>query len=741
MLDPSERARATGRIVTRAGRTIPAPVRAQDPRLPVRSAAVTLHAAPVMLGALCVLAIAYRYYSAFVAARALALDDARETPAHRLADGQNFVPTSRWVLFGHHFAAISGSGPLIGPTLAAQFGFAPGFLWLLAGVVLAGAVHDLVILVASTRRDGRSLAELAREELGPWPGIVAMVAILAIVVIAIAGLGIVVVGALAESAWGTFTVGASIPIALLMGLYTYKLRPGRTAVRDSTLGGVALLLVALVVGKWVQDSPGLAEHFRLSRTTITLGIAAYGFVASVLPVWMLLCPRDYLSSYLKIGTIALLVLGVVLVNPRIEAPMFSEWIGGGGPIIKGPLFPFVFVTIACGAISGFHALVSSGTTPKMLSKESDARPIGYGAMLMEGLVGLTALVAATSLPTNDYVAINTDPKVPLVATGGGGPALFRAEDLPAVSATLTAQERAALGLGRDGSGPLTPEALAGREVPLSVALSLGNRTLSAAGYHVDPAAPEPTSLTHDDFARLGVSVTELPDLAASADERIAARTGGGVSLAVGMARIFARVPLLRGLGDLLAYWYHFAIMFEALFILTTIDTGTRVGRFLVQEFLGKLARPLGRSDSVPAGVLATALVVGGWTAFLLTGSVQTIWPMFGIANQLLAVVALAVGTTYILRERGPRPALVTFLPLCFVGATTITAGVQGIARIYLPLARSGDPEKALQGWSSTAFTAVLLGCVAFILAFAIARWARLLRDPGGASGARLAAAE
>jgi carbon starvation protein len=675
-----------------------------------------------MLGALCVLVIAYRYYSAFVAAKALALDDTRTTPAHRLRDGHNFVPTSKWVLFGHHFAAISGSGPLIGPTLAAQFGFAPGFLWLLAGVVLAGAVHDFVILTASTRRDGRSLAELVREELGPIPGVVAMVAILAIIVIAIAGLGIVVVGALAESAWGTFTVGASIPIALLMGLYTYKLAPGPNAVRNATIGGIVLLLVALVVGKYVQDTPGLAEHFRFSRTTITLAIAGYGFVASVLPVWMLLCPRDYLSSYLKIGTIALLVVGVLVVNPRIEAPLVSEWVAGGGPIVKGPLFPFVFVTIACGAISGFHALVASGTTPKMIDKESDARVIGYGAMLMEGLVGLTALIAATSLPVDDYLAINTDPKI-AITEDGARPGLLRAEQLAPVVAQLDAEERASLGL-RPGE---PAAALADREVPLSVALSLSNRTLAAAGYHVDPAESEPVTLTQADFARLGVPVTDLPRLAASSNERIAARTGGGVSLAVGMARIFAGLPFARGLGDLIAYWYHFAIMFEALFILTTIDTGTRVGRFLVQEFLGKLVKPLGRSDSIPAGVLATFLVVGGWTAFLLTGTVQTIWPMFGIANQLLAVIALSVGTTWILRERGPRPALITFLPLCFLGTTTITAGVQGILRIYLPLARNPDPQRALQGWSSTAFTVVLLVCVAFVLTAAVRRWVALLR--------------
>lgn len=667
-----------------------------------------MSAAPIMIGALCVLAIAYRYYSAFIAAKVLALDDARITPAHTLGDGQNYVPTNKWVLFGHHFAAISGSGPLIGPTLAAQFGFAPGFLWILIGVVLAGAVHDFVILTASVRSNGKSLAEIARAELGPVPGIVAMIAILSIVVIAIAGLGIVVVGALAESAWGTFTVGASIPIALAMGLYTYKFRKGK--IRESTIAGIVLLLVALVIGKHVQDSP-MGDMFRFSRTTITLLIAAYGFVASVLPVWMLLCPRDYLSSYLKIGTIALLVLGVLLVNPHIEAPMFSQFIHGGGPIIKGPLFPFVFVTIACGAISGFHALVSSGTTPKMVDKESHARPIAYGSMLMEGLVGITALIAATSLPVNDYLAINTDPRIAIIADANGAGLARDREELNRILAALPEAQRASL---------------QGEFVPLSVALSLPNAALAAAGYHVDARDASASALTNEDFARLGVPVTDLPRLAASTHERIAARTGGGVSLAVGMARIFAGIPFVKRYGDLLAYWYHFVIMFEALFILTTIDTGTRVGRFLVQEFLGKMSKPLGRTESVGAGILATTIVVGGWTTFLLTGSISTIWPMFGIANQLLAVVALAVGTTYILRTRGPKYALVTFLPLCFVGTTTITAGIQGLFGIYLPLSHDADPKKALQGTLSSAFTVLLLVCVTVILVFCVRKWLLLL---------------
>src|SRR5580692_2748023 len=415
-----------------------------------------MHAAWWMLGALAVLAIAYRYYSAFLAAKVLCLDDARITPAHALEDGQNFHVTNRWVLFGHHFAAISGAGPLIGPVLAAQFGFYPGFLWILFGVVLGGAVHDFVILVSSTRRRGRSLAEIAREELGPGLGLVAAVSILFIVVIALAGLGNVVVGALAESAWGVFTVGASIPIALVMGLYIQHVRGGSVrGIREATVFGCVLLFGALVYGKVVADSP-FAEHLKLSRTVLTLAMAGYGFIASILPVWMLLCPRDYLSSYLKIGTIFLLVAGILIVNPTIQMPGVTQWAHGGGPVLKGPLFPFLFITIACGAISGFHALVSSGTTPKMIDREKDCRPIGYGAMLMEGLVGITALVAACVMPPDDYVTINTDPKVAVVAsaeTHGEGLARSQA-DLEQASASFTPHDRAILGLDASG-GSLT----------------------------------------------------------------------------------------------------------------------------------------------------------------------------------------------------------------------------------------------------------------------------------------------
>jgi carbon starvation protein len=676
-----------------------------------------------MLGALLVLAIAYRYYSAFLAARVLVLDDLRRTPAHELKDGHNFHPTNKWVLFGHHFAAITGAGPLIGPVLAAQFGFLPGFFWILIGVVLCGAVHDFVILVASVRHQGRSLAEIARVELGSVLGTVTAVAILFIIVIALAGLGNVVVGALAESAWGVFTVGLSIPIALLMGLHIYGVRKGSVrGIREASIVGVALLALALIFGKHVADS-SYAEYFRHSRVALTLGIAAYGFIASVLPVWLLLCPRDYLSSYLKLGTIALLVFGMIIVNPPIQMPAVSEFVHGGGPIIKGPLFPFVFITIACGAISGFHALVSSGTTPKMLDKESHARPIAYGSMLMEGLVGITALIAACVMPPEDYIAINTDPKIALVASAAKDTGLARSkESLLSADAVLSTSDRRILGLAPGES----IERLAEQSLPASKLLALSNPTLSRLGYSVDPADKHATELTDADFARLGIHVRELPALSKSAGEVVAARTGGGVSLAVGMARVFSGLP---GMSTLLAYWYHFAIMFEALFILTTIDTGTRIGRFLMQEFLGRLSPELGRSNSHKGGFVATGLIVGGWTYFILTGNISTIWPMFGIANQLLACAALCVGTTVILRHAQKKSyALVTLLPLCFVATTTISAGVLSVLTIYYPMAMNAATR--ITGMVNLIVTSALLVGVAFVIAGSVRRWLAMIRLPG-----------
>ncbi len=683
-----------------------------------------MHALWFMLAALAVLAIGYRYYSAFLAARVLALDASRVTPAHVRSDGQNYHPTHRWVLFGHHFAAITGAGPLVGPVLAAQFGFLPGYLWILFGVVLGGAVHDLVILTASVRRGGRSLAEMAREELGPGVGAVAGVAILFIVIIALAGLGRVVVGALAESAWGVFTIGASIPIALAMGLYIYKVRGGSVkGVREATVVGVGLLLLCVVFGKQVQDS-SLGAHLRLDEVTITLLIAAYGFVASVLPVWMLLCPRDYLSSYMKIGTILLLIAGIMIVNPAIEMPMINS-VGPGSigvdgevfpAVVRGSLFPFVFITIACGAISGFHALIASGTTPKMVDRETDVRAIGYGAMLMEGLVGITALLAATALPPADYFAINTDPKIAVV----GAPGLARSEgELAALEPALTPADRRRLGL-KEGE-PVA--AIAGAKIKFSDALRLSNPALAALGYHADPRDAHANELTAGDFARMGVRVDELPLLAEATDEVVAARTGGAVSLAVGMARVFSGLPGMRALLD---YWYHFAIMFEALFILTTIDTGTRVGRFLLQEFLGRRWPRLGDTAWPPAAALSSLVIVIGWSYFILTGSIATIWPMFGIANQLLATVALAVGATIVLRE-GSRLAYawVAVGPLLFVAGTTITAAVRSLFEVYLPMTR--EPATATMGAINAGVTATLLTCVLSILAMSAARWRQIIR--------------
>jgi len=590
-----------------------------------------MSALPFILGALCVLAIAYRYYSAFIAAKVVALDAARPTPAHTLNDGQNYHPTNKWVLFGHHFAAISGAGPLIGPVLATQFGYLPGFLWLLIGVVLAGAVHDFVILAASIRRKGRSLADIARNEISPLAGLIGSIAILIIVVIALAGLGLAVVNALRESSWGTFTIAATIPIALLVGLYMYRIRPGKVV--EASLVGVAGVFAAVIVGHGIPGS-ALESTFTLSREGIIVAIAAYGFIASVLPVWLLLCPRDYLSSYMKIGTIAALVIGVIIVDPHLRMPAVTGFIHGGGPIIPGKMFPFVFITIACGAISGFHSLVSSGTTPKMVNNELDCRFIGYGAMLTEGLVGIIALIAASSLFPADYFAINLSP---------------------------------------------------------------------------------------EKFAGLGLTPVNLEALSREVGETVAGRPGGAVSLAVGFAQIFSAIP---GMAGLMSYWYHFAIMFEALFILTTIDTGTRVGRFLVQEFGGRAWKPFDRTDWLPGTLISTSLVVFGWGYFIWTGNISTIWPMFGTANQLLAVVALAVATSAIINAGKVRYVWVTLLPMLFVATTTLSAGWLNIVDNFLPLA--ADPATASQAYVNTVLTAVIMLCAVIVLVEAFRRWYRVL---------------
>lgn len=580
-----------------------------------------------MLGALATLAIAYRYYSAFLAAKVMVLDADRTTPAERLNDGHDYHPTHKWVLFGHHFAAIAGAGPLIGPVLAMQFGYMPGYLWLLFGVCLGGAVHDFVILAASVRRDGKSLAEIARSEVSPISGLVTSIAILFILVIALAGLALAVVNALFDSPWGTFTIAMSIPLALGMGWYLHRIRPGD--VLGASIAGALGMVLCVFLGEPVARSV-LAPYFTLSREAIIGCLAAYGFIASVLPVWVLLCPRDYLSSYMKLGTIAGLIVGILVVNPTLKAPAFSEFVHGGGPIVPGTVFPFVFITIACGAVSGFHSLVASGTTPKMIRNERDARAIGYGAMLLEGLVGICALIAAACLEPGDYYAINV--------------------------------------------------------------------------------ATEP-------FTKMGLSMVNLPTFEAEIGEAIAGRPGGAVSLAVGMAQIFAGIP---GMASLLGYWYHFAIMFEALFILTTIDTGTRVARFVVQEFLGHAWKPLGKSDWLPGSLFATTLVVAGWTYFLSTGNVKTIWPMFGVANQLLACVALCVGTAVIVNSGRARYAWVTAAPLCFVAVTTLTAGYQSAIYSYLPMGN-------LQGYLNAGLIFAMMTCVLIVATDTALRIRRVLR--------------
>ena len=511
---------------------------------------------PILLGALCVYALAYRYYSAYIAAKALSLDDRRTTPGHLYADGHNYVASPRWVLFGHHFAAIAGAGPLVGPTLAAQFGFAPGFLWILVGAVLAGCVQDFMVLVASVRHRGRSLADIARTEISPFAGLVAMIAVLFILLVTLAGLGIVVVNALSNSPWGVFTIGMSIPIALIMGLWMFKSHAGKITVTGPSIFGVVMLIGGVIAGHWVAQS-GAAGALTFTPHEITILMGIYGLIASVLPVWLLLEPRDYLSTYVKLGTIAFLVVGVFIVHPNINFPNFTQFVHGGGPIIKGKLYPFLFVTIACGAISGFHSLVSSGTTPKMLDKESDARFIGYGAMVCESLVGVLALVAACSMFPGDYFAINTTPQV---------------------------------------------------------------------------------------FGTLGLHTVNLDTFSREVGEKLAGRTGGAVSLAVGMAQIFRGLP---GMDRLMGYWYHYAIMFEALFILTTVDTGTRVARYVLQELMGKVYKPFGNTAWLPGNLFTSFFVVLAWGYLIYTGNISTIWPLFGTGNQLLATIALAVVTTFL----------------------------------------------------------------------------------------------
>ncbi len=610
-----------------------------------------------MLAALGVVAVGYRYYSAFIAAKVLALDDSRRTPALERADGQNYVPTPRWVLFGHHFAAITGAGPLIGPVLAVQFGFAPGFAWLVAGVVLAGAVHDFVMLAASVRHGGRSLAEIAREEMSPAAGALASAAILVVLVVAVAAMAFAVVSSMKGDGWGASTLAATIPLAMAMGLWMS--RGGKGAIAQASALGVVGLVAVVAFGGWASGLPAgagprlfLERWFSLGPKGIVWAVAAYGFVASVLPVWLLLTPRDYLSSYLKLGTVGALVLGVLWVNPPLLAPPVSEFVHGGGPIIAGQLFPFCFITIACGAISGFHALIATGTTPKMIERESDVRTVGYGAMICEGLVGVTCLVAAGALHPADYYAINATAEV---------------------------------------------------------------------------------------FHKLGLSTVDLPMLERAVGTPLLGKTGGAVSLAVGMAKIFAALPLVRELPRMLAYWYHFAIVFEGMFILTTVDAGTRVARFMLHEIGGRLHPRLGDPGWVPGAVATTGATVAAWSWLVFAAlddprGMGVLWTMLGVANQLLAVIALSVGTTWIVNLGRARLAWITLLPLAWVAAVTFSAGTLSITGRYWQMVLT--PGTRAMGLLCTGGIGAVMACALAIVLVGLPRWVAAMRAPPAPAAAR-----
>jgi carbon starvation protein len=585
----------------------------------------TISAGWLVVAGVCTYLVAYRFYSRYLAYTVLGLDSRRATPAERLNNGRDFVPTNRWVAAGHHFSAISGAGPLVGPTLAAQFGFLPGTLWLIVGVVLGGAVQDMVILWASVRRDGKSLGQIAKEEVNPVAGVAAMVAIFAIMIILLAVLALVVVNALRDSPWGLFTIVATIPIALLMGAWMNNIRPGK--VLEATAMGVALLFAALVGGQWVAAHPAWAAAFTWSGVELTWAVIVYGFLASVLPVWLLLAPRDYLSAFLKIGTILVLGAAIILLMPPLQMPAVTQFVDGTGPVFAGKLFPFAFITIACGAVSGFHALIASGTTPKLVARESDVRLIGYGGMLSESLVGLMAMIAAATLDPGVYFAMNVGPAV------------------------------------------------------LGPTVETASRAIAEMGFVLRPE--------------------QMNELATQMGEAtLISRTGGAPSLAVGMAGILGGVFT----GGGLALWYHFAILFEAVFILTTIDAGTRVGRFMLQELLGYVYAPLGRYSWYPSIIVSSALVVLAWGYFLYQGvvdplgGINSLWPLFGIANQLLAAVALCVATTILIKMGRVRYVWVTLAPLLWLTAATLTAGYQ---KVFSPLPALGFLAHARSLESST----------------------------------------
>jgi carbon starvation protein len=634
-----------------------------------------LNATWFVVAAVCCYLVAYRLYSAFIAARVLALDDTRATPAERHDDGRDFVPTNKWVLFGHHFAAIAGPGPLVGPTLAAQFGYLPGTLWLIAGSALGGCVQDFIILFCSIRRDGKTLGQMARDEVSARGGLIAQLAVLAIMVILLAVVALVVVNALKSSPWGLFTLAMTVPIALLLGVYLRFVRPGR--VLEASVAGVVLVLFAVVAGQWVAASESWSRWFTLGGVTLAFVVIAYGFAAAVLPVWLLLAPRDYLSAFIKTGAIFSLAAGILFVRPQIMMPPLTRFIDGSGPVFSGKIFPFCFITIACGAVSGFHSLISSGTTPKMILREGHARLIGYGAMLLESFVGVMAMVAACAMPPGVYFAINS----PASIVGA------------------------------------TPEAAA--------------TTISGWGYALDAG-----TMTH--LAKMVGEQTLLN------------RAGGAPSLAVGMAQIFSNTI---GGERLLSIWYHFAIMFEALFILTVLDAGTRVGRFMVQELGGRVWKPLGRRGWLPGIVISSALIVGAWGYFLYQGvvdplgGINSLWPLFGIANQLLAAVALVVATTILLKMEKLRWIWITLVPTAALIAVTMTASYQKIfdaspglgflakanslaAQIaggQVPAAKIGETQRLIFNQRLDAAVTAVLAMMIFVLVVeAVVQWYRIV---------------
>jgi carbon starvation protein len=604
-----------------------------------------MNAMPLVIIAVVFFALAYRFYFSFIAAKVAVLNDSRNTPSQRLYDGQNYYPTNKWILFGHHFAAIAGAGPLVGPVLAAQFGYFPGYLWMLLGAVLAGSVHDFIILTASVRHDGKSIAEIAKAEIGKYSGYTTSISVMIILIISLAGLGLVVINALAESSWGTFTIAATIPISMIMGVWMFKIRKGKTS--EATLFGVIALFLCVILGRYVPGSAA-APWFTFDRKTLTILLAGYGFFASALPVWMLLSPRDYLSSIMKISVICMLAAGIIIVAPGLKMPAFTNYVNGGGPIIPGTLFPYLFITIACGAISGFHSLVSSGTTPKMIMKESEIKAIAAGSMLIEGTVSILALIAATSMFPLDYFQINVSPEK------------FQS---------------------------ILPQ-------------------LHAMGFYT----------------------SDLKNLADAVGEKIAGRTGGAVSLAVGMAHIFSAIP---GLRSLMSYWYHFAIMFEALFILTTIDAGTRIARFVLQETIGKVYKPFGRTNWLPGNLISSFIIVFTWGYFIYTGTVTTIWPMFGTANQLLAAIALAIGTSYIINTGKIKYAFVTIIPMLFITAVTFTAGFENISNIYFPELLAGNTE--VLGIVNIGLTVLIMACAMIIFTDAVPKWIKAAKAKQTAS--------